>query len=63
MLLLYHICAKMDTIMCIQWKTNKLGCSYYSSSSLDLFLMDDIKESKDFEYTEMRKKHNVKMTT
>lgn len=49
--------------MCIQWKTNKLGCSYYSSSSLDLFLMDDIKESKDFEYTEMRKKHNVKMTT
>lgn len=51
--------------MCIQWKSNRLGCSYYSGSSLDLYLMDDIKESKDFEYTEMRKGRNndVKMTT
>jgi hypothetical protein len=42
------------TIMCIQWKANRLGCSYYSSESLELFLMEDITESTRFEYTLMR---------
>lgn len=45
----------MDTIMCLQWKSNKIGCSYYLGSTLELFLMDDNKESKDFECTTMRK--------
>ncbi|KAI9364612.1 muts domain V-domain-containing protein [Pilaira anomala] len=41
----------METIMCIHWKSNTLGCAYYSSHSLEMFLMEDIKETDEFEYT------------
>ncbi|GAA5812728.1 hypothetical protein MFLAVUS_006186 [Mucor flavus] len=43
----------METTMCIQWKSNYLGCVYYSSHSLELLLMEDIKESDQFEYITM----------
>lgn len=45
----------METTMCIQWKSNYLGCVYYSSHSLELLLMEDIKESDQFEYITMCK--------
>ncbi|KAI9255012.1 muts domain V-domain-containing protein [Helicostylum pulchrum] len=43
----------MEITMCIQWKFNYLGCAYYSSHSLELLLMEDIKESDQFEYITM----------
>ncbi|KAL9558567.1 hypothetical protein PS6_001209 [Mucor atramentarius] len=47
----------MEAILCIQWKKSpqscRLGCCYYSSTSLELQLMEDTVESEKFEYTSM----------
>ncbi|KAI9470796.1 MAG: muts domain V-domain-containing protein [Benjaminiella poitrasii] len=43
----------MASFMCIQWKSKKLGCSYFSGTSLELYLMEDERESDQFEYTTM----------
>ncbi|CAO3656862.1 unnamed protein product [Mucor fragilis] len=47
----------MDTILCLQWKQSplpsRLGCCYYSGTSLELQLMEDTVESDKFEYTSM----------
>lgn len=54
---LFNFHFNMDSktsIMCIQWKKGKLGCAYYSGESLELLLMEDIRESTQFEYTIMR---------
>ncbi|KAI8373882.1 muts domain V-domain-containing protein [Blakeslea trispora] len=38
----------MEVIMCLKWSSNKLGCAYYCSQSLELYLMEDIHESDQF---------------
>lgn len=53
----------METIMCIHWKSNSLGCAYYSSHSLEMFLMEDIKETNEFEYTTLCKEVTKKSSS
>ncbi|KAI7898974.1 muts domain V-domain-containing protein [Cokeromyces recurvatus] len=43
----------MEVCMCLHWKSNRLGCSYFSSTSLELYLMEDVNETEQLEYTTM----------
>ncbi|KAL9547867.1 hypothetical protein MBANPS3_005963 [Mucor bainieri] len=47
----------MENILCLQWKqsasSGRLGCCYYSGTTLELQLMEDTVESAKFEYTSM----------
>ncbi|RCH84523.1 MutS protein msh5, partial [Rhizopus stolonifer] len=35
--------------MCLSWARHKLGCAYYSDQTLELYLMEDMTESDQFE--------------
>ncbi|KAI8049134.1 DNA mismatch repair protein MutS [Gilbertella persicaria] len=39
----------MQTTMCLSWARHKLGCAYYSDQTLELYLMEDMTESDQFE--------------
>lgn len=41
--------------MALQYRSRKLGCSYYDPQTKTLYLMQDIEESYDCELVEQRK--------
>ncbi|KAI8973857.1 DNA mismatch repair protein MutS [Pilobolus umbonatus] len=40
----------IESVLCIQWKSNRLGCAFYSKSLLELYIIEDVYESSLFGY-------------